>query len=516
MHPATRPADLPGSGDAHGTRRQIRGSSLLLVGRLMALASKLLAQVVLVRYLSVADYGVWAYGLSIVALLGGFAHLSLDRAVTRFTAIYHERGEHARFFGVIALVTVIVAATGALFVGGTYALQGHLAPLLNQPADSVALLLVLVLLVPLEALDTLMLAILASLGATRAIFIRRFVMAPGIQLGAVLLLALLGAPVRFLAWAYVGGAVAGVVISLWLLVGILRAQGLLRVLREHGVQMPAGELFRFSVPLMTSDWLAAMIESSGTLVLGYFYTTADVAVFRTVFPLAVLNKIVIHSFGTLYEPAVSRLFARGDARGIAALYWETTLWIAVLTFPVFALTFVAATPLTVLLYGTRYEAAGTILSVLAVGQFLQAVSGFNGMTIKAVGRVHSLVVINLLALLANVVVTLLLVPPFGAMGAAVALTITLVVHNVLKQVGLYRATGIALPERRLHRPFAAVGGAIAAFAVLLVLDVRLVPVLVAAAVAASGLVLLRARRDLRIAEVFPELGRNRYLRVLLT
>src|SRR5690606_18109534 len=181
-----------------------------------------------------------------------------------FTAIYHGRGEHARFFGVIALVTIVVVATGALFVGGTFALQDQLGALLNQPAESVTLLLILVVLVPLEALDTLMLAILASLGATRAIFIRRFVMAPGIQLGAVLLLTLLDARVTFLAWAFVGGALFGVAVSVWLLFGILREQGLLTSLRASGVQMPVGELFRFSVPLMTSDWLAAMIDRTST------------------------------------------------------------------------------------------------------------------------------------------------------------------------------------------------------------------------------------------------------------
>ncbi|HEX6631866.1 MAG TPA: polysaccharide biosynthesis C-terminal domain-containing protein, partial [Gemmatimonadaceae bacterium] len=187
-----------------------------------------------------------------------------------------------------------------------------------------------------------------------------------------------------------------------------------------------------------------------------------------------------------------------------------------LTFPIFALTFAVSTPLTVLLYGARYEAAGTLLAILAVGQYLQAVSGFNGMTIKAVGRVNYLVVINLLALGVNVAVTLLLVPPFGPVGAAVALTTTLVIHNVLKQVGLHRATAIGVPERRLVRPFAMVAGTIGALATLLVLRVASPVLLVAAAAGAVVMVLRHARHHLRIAEVFPELARIRYLRILFT
>lgn len=497
-------------------RGHIRGSSLLLVGRVMALVSKLVAQVVLVRYLSVADYGIWAYGLSVVALLGGFAHLSLDRAVTRFAAIFHERGQHAHFFGVIVLVTATVLATGLLFVGGMYAFEEQVAGVLRQSERSVALLLILVLLVPLEAFDTLLLAILASLGETRAIFVRRFVVAPGIQLGAVLLLAALGAPVAFLAWAYVAGGLFGVLLSSWMLLGILRDRGLLRALRDHGVCVPARELIQFSIPMMTSDWLAMMIESSGTLVLGYFYATEHVALFRTVFPLAALNKIVTQSFATLYEPAVARLFAKGDAGGIAALYWQTQTWIGVLAFPIFALTFAAATPLTRLLYGEQYAAGGLLLSILAIGQYVHAVSGFNGVTIKAVGRVRLLVVINLAALAVNIVVTLLLVPPYGTVGAAVALAVTLVAHNVMKQVGLRRATGIAMPSRGVARPLGVIALGAAGLAVLLLVsESRPVP-LVLGAVGASLLVLASAKRSLRVMEVFPELGRVRLLRPLLT
>lgn len=496
--------------------RQIRGSSLLLAGRINSLAVKLVAQVIVVRYLSMADYGTWAYSLSIVAMLGGFAHLSLDRAVTRFVSIYHQQAQYPRFFGTIVLVTAMVLTTGLLFVGGVYLFDEQVARLLGKQEHTLALLFIMIFLVPLEALDALFIAIIASFGSARSIFLRRYVLAPAVHLSVVVLLVMLHADITFLAVGYVFGALLGAATSAWLLVRILREQGLLRELRTHGLHVPARELFVFSLPLMTSDWLAVMMESSGTLVLGYLYDAEYVALFRTVFPLAVLNQVVIQSFGTLYEPAVSRSFAKQDGRSIRDLYWQTTLWITVLSFPIFAFTFAAATPLTVLFYGERYEAAGMILTVLALGQYIQAVSGFNGKTIKAVGEVRSLVVINLVTLVVNLVVTVLLVPPLGAMGVAVSLTITFIVHNALKQVGLYRATGIALPSRQLARPFVGVGVGITALSLLLFSGVRSPAVLFLAAVVISLFVLADARRTLRIMEVFPELGRIRFLSLLLT
>ena len=46
-------------------RRQIRGSTLLLVGQLLAKGVNFGVQVLIVRYLSKSDYGALAYALSI-------------------------------------------------------------------------------------------------------------------------------------------------------------------------------------------------------------------------------------------------------------------------------------------------------------------------------------------------------------------------------------------------------------------------------------------------------------------
>lgn len=496
-------------------RKQIRGSSLLLAGRILSVGAKMAAQVLVVRYLSTSDYGSWTYGLAAVAFLGGFAHLSLDRAVSRFASIYHEEKQYERFFGVIALVLLTVLVTGALFVASVQLAPGFVNRLTGGDALTAGLLLVMVWLVPMEALDTLLIALFATFSRPRAIFFRRYIVTPAVQVGVVLMLIALSADVRFLAYGYVGGTLIGVLISLGLLVKILREQGLLRLVRPGNIAMPVKELFGFSAPLMTSDWLTALTHSSGALVLGYLYTAEHVALFRVVMPIAVANQIVIQSFNLMYVPLASRLFARGDNAGINDLYWITTLWIAVLSFPIFALTFAVATPLTVLLYGARYEAAGTVLAILAVGQFVQAALGFNGSTIKVYGRVKMLVFINLGALLVNVVLTVILIPLFGVVGAAVAMSATMIAHNLFKQLGLRTAADFPLFDLRYAKPFGMIVAGMGALAVLKLMGITNPIVLVVAAALVSLAVLLRARQLLGVGEMFPELTRHPLIRRVL-
>src|SRR5262245_24928737 len=72
------------------TTKYIRDSSLLLVGRLLAMAAGLAVQVLTVRYLSKSDYGAFAYALSVVSLGTTVVLIGLDKTITRFVSIYHE------------------------------------------------------------------------------------------------------------------------------------------------------------------------------------------------------------------------------------------------------------------------------------------------------------------------------------------------------------------------------------------------------------------------------------------
>ena len=104
----------PKTNKKDGTRRQIRGSSLLLVGRFLSKGVNFAVQVLTVRYLAKEDYGFYAYAVAMVALASTVNAMALDKAMARFAAIYHERGDYPRIFGALALVIGIIAVLGAV------------------------------------------------------------------------------------------------------------------------------------------------------------------------------------------------------------------------------------------------------------------------------------------------------------------------------------------------------------------------------------------------------------------
>ncbi len=500
-------------GDA--TRKQIRGSSLLLAGRFISTGLNFVSQVLIVRQLTQVDYGAWTYALSIVAFFHGISTLGLRRGITRFVPIYHERDQYDKLFGTIFMVLITIAATGVVIIGSFHMFPEMLTQIINDKSQPIFVVLILIFMVPVEAMDGLLISLFASLASPKAIFFRNHILAPILKLSVVVLLVVFNSTVMFLAYGWLAANAFGVVIYIVMLLTMMRKRGFFKRLNFKTVNMPAKEIFAFAIPLMTSDLVNIVMHSADTLLLGYFCDASEVAKYRVVLPAAHFNKIVMTSFALLYTPLAARLFAKDDFKGINDLYWRTAIWMAILSFPVFALTFSLAKPLTLSLYEARYESSWIFLSMMSFGYYFNVVLGFNGLTLKVLHRVKYVVVINAVASLLSIALALVLIPRYGALGAAIATTSAMIVHNILKQVGLKQAAGLHLFERQYLSFYLIIAaGGLSLFAVQYFLTANIY-VAVAAASAVSLVILLLTRDKLHVEETFPELLRFPFLKTIL-
>ena len=180
-----------------------------------------------------------------------------------------------------------------------------------------------------------------------------------------------------------------------------------------------------------------------------------------------------------------------------------------------ALTFSLAEPLTSTLFGVRYEDSATYLTLLSLAYYFNAALGFNGLTLKVFGKVRFIVVISILAAIVNIGLNFLLIPRYGALGAAIGTASTLIAHNIMKQVGLRMGTGISLFQRRDAPVYLSIA---AGAAILLIVHALFAPPfavgLVLAAVISLAVLALN-RRALRAAQTFPELARFRLFRIIV-
>jgi O-antigen/teichoic acid export membrane protein len=260
--------------------------------------------------------------------------------------------------------------------------------------------------------------------------------------------------------------------------------------------------------------LAITLFASDAVIVGWISGPEEVAMLQATQPLASGNLIIFYALIPLFIPTASRLFAGGDRAKGEQLYATCSLWVAVFTFPVAALTIGCAATLTETLFGQRYADAAVILAIMSVGQYMLAVFGLGGLTLKAHGVLRSLGVANVVVTAINLGVNIVLVQHLGAFGAAVGTTLTICLLTLVKFFIVRRELGISPVDRRLARALLQV---VALTGTLLFINVALRPGLgidIVLVVLASLLLLWTSRRDLALLRVFPEAARVPLLRVL--
>lgn len=487
------------------TTDQIKGSAVLMSGRVVEVLANMVVQVLVVRYLSKGDYGTFAYALSFVATLRIIVTLGHGRTITRFFAIYEERKQYDKLFGTILMEFSIIGAMGLACFVGAWAMQAWLGATLAQDPRVVSVLLVVVVLAPFEALDEIMEGLFAVFARPKAVFLRRYVLSPALKLCVVVLLVVSGRGVMFLAVGYVAVSVAGLAVYLPVMLRVLRERQILEHFRWRSASMPVREVFSFSVPLLSAEFVLISIDTVSVMILGFYKGPGAVAAFRAIRPAATLNSFVMRSFNLLFLPLVSRMYERSDEAALREAYWRTSVWIAVLTFPMFAVTFVFAEEMTVTLFGARYRDSSVYLAILALGYYLNAALGFNASLLQVFGRLRYLVVVNTAAATSNIALCLLLVPAHGALGVALAASFAMVLQNLLNQLGL-RRIGIGALSLTHARVYASIVIAVSALWVLKgVLDPGIVVSVVLAGAGAAAVFAVN-RHLLGVLDMYPGLA----------
>lgn len=484
-------------------RDHLRGSSLMMGGRVISMLINMIVQVVAVRYLGKSDYGVFAYALSVASLGASACLLGQDRSLSRFLALADDDEEYGRGQGVIAvaMATVFLLGTAiAALIIGLHAVGIDV----TTDEHAITAMLILVAASPFMGLDTVFLSVFAVIAKPTAIFWRRHVVAPMLRLASVLLIVVTSGSVEHLAAAYLISGIVGVGLYVVFAVRVLRNHPLGQ---PHTRSYPVGDMLRYGAPMVTSDIALALRATLVVIFLEALRSVEEVGAFRAVLPIAQLNVVALQSFRILYLPVASRLFGRDDVRGVSDLYWQSVAWLTIGTFPIFVATFSLAGPTTQLLFGDEFASSASVLAVLAAGYYVSSALGLNALTLKASGRVGIVVAVDGITSAVAVPLNLVLISQYGAMGAAISTTAILLFQNALVHLGLRRV----IPELRFPPSHVVIYAWVAAAAsITLAVELLVGPPIVVSfllGVLTTAVVLMANHQVLKIGDSFPEAAR---------
>jgi O-antigen/teichoic acid export membrane protein len=427
-----------------GTRPRAEGFALIGLGvgaRFIGMAAGALAGLattaLAVRLLGTSSYGALAFAFSASAVFAGVARLGLEPAVARSVVILQ---------GTRDVPGMARVATGAFTLVALTGLAGAAATLLVIELASHGLgggtKLVLGGCLGLVLYGSNATAVAAALAraAGRVAVMELAILVPALgKLAAVALLAALDlADLRWVAAGYALGAVAGVAVS-WRVSRV--------VLGSARVFLPglaaAREMLTGSLPFAVTGLATIVISRFDVVVLGLTGTRIEVGAYEPALKVVEQAMLLVPLlFVAQYLPVASRVFARRDDAEFRELYVGVSKLAFVVAFP--AVILFAAFPETTLhtLYGAGFPAGGLVVWLLLPGFVVNLAFGLNSSALAAVGDRRALTRTGVIATAAMIVLALLLVPRFGAEGAAAATSATYVILNAVVAFELARTAGV--------------------------------------------------------------------------
>lgn len=381
--------------------------------------------VLLARSLGAGGYGVYAFAFSLVSLIAVPAQLGVPQLLVREIARYRFQKEWGLLRGLLRRSNQIVVgfslALGAVAAGVAWFLYSR-ADLVQTETFLWALPLI-----PLIALGNIRGAALRGLRRVIQGQLPEMVLRPGFLLllaGGTLLFSTLTPSVAMALHALAAALAFGA--------------GTVMLVRFVPVETSNAEpqyetraWIHSMVPLSLLAGMSVVNSQTDIVMLGLFTASEEVGIYRAATQGATLVVFLLSAINMVIAPYISQLSTAGDKARLQRLATTSARAILLAAFPVALVFVVYGETVLALVFGVEYASGHAPLAILCVGQLVNAAAGSVGLLLNMAGYERDTARGVAVATGSNVVLNLLLIPPFGMNGAAIATAVTLVIWNSL-------------------------------------------------------------------------------------
>lgn len=413
---------LKNSFDEH-MQEVVSGAAIALVLKVLGAGLTFLFNLVLARTLGAEGAGLYFLALTVTTIATVFGRIGLDNTILRFIAANASVNDWSAVKGVyvksmkLALIASSFSATALFVFAQVLADKVFQIPELFIPVRWMSFAVVPMTIVMLHA------QALKGLKRIRDSFIVFGVGVPAISLAAFLLLNK-SYDVKMAVWAYTFAAI------LTALLGVILWYIATPQLRKVLASFRTNELLKSSMPLFWVSSLNMLITMTGTFTLGIWGTKEDVGLYSMASRTVMLMSLILTSVNSISAPKFAELYRKKDMVALGATTRNTARLMTLVASPLLLL-FIIAPKWVMGMFGEEFQKGGILLSILAIGQFVNVATGSVGYLLMMSGKEkimrNNVAFVGMMSVILNV----LLVPLYGAFGAVIATTVCLVSQNLI-------------------------------------------------------------------------------------
>jgi O-antigen/teichoic acid export membrane protein len=417
-------------------------------GRIAAIISSFVLNLVLARSLAPSDYGVYFVVMSTMIILATVGTVGMDRVAVRFVAARKAMGEWGDVRAVIArCLRTVLAATALLCVVFYLLVPWFFTQVVKVPA-AIALSGLMVLWLLFSTIQRQLAETFRGLNDIRGATLFGGLRNNGILTSVLTCSAIL---VLWASGTITLTTVFTATVCTSLLVVIVAGWTLRHRLRAMGASPQAGASFGEWNTLKVLHegwplWLASLIAVLRAQVNGWFaagFDSADqVALFAVADRFALLLTAPLTIVNMLLPPVVAELYARGQIKRMERVVQAVGGLASLPCIVILALIVLAGSRALGFLFGDHYEAAYPMLIVLCIGQIAAIVTGSWQVVLPMTGLRRETLRISAWAMVVQFACSITGGYLAGALGVAVGATAGVIAGNILGMITAHRHLGI--------------------------------------------------------------------------
>lgn len=207
--------------------------------------------------------------------------------------------------------------------------------------------------------------------------------------------------------------------------------------------MTAGMFWRFTGPRAISSIAQLAMARADILLVAAIRGPVEAAIYTAATRFVVVGQFVVQALSMGVQPRIAELASTADYEEAGRLYRLATTWLVLLTWPLYLTTAVLASQV-LTLFGDAYRGreAVAVVTIMSLAMLVATGSGMVEVFLNMAGQSAWTLMNALVALSTMIGLDLLLIRPYGAVGASVAWATAIAVQNTVALGMLFRAYGL--------------------------------------------------------------------------
>jgi len=416
----------------------VKESGINFSGSLMGTILNYMILMVITRFLSPKEYGVFVLAQAIVYVSLVFVLLGTPRALDRFIPLFNEKGEYGKtkslIFDILRMALVTNLIVGASIFGFSKLISLHVFNELRLES----VLKIMIFTLPMLSINEIV--SYAFIGYKELRF-QVYIQQLGLPLLKIMMAAIcltLGFGLMGWTWMYLFSVTGSSLIALY----FSKKHIFAKFSSIPSVHVSFKNIFSYSWPLSFGLILIILYGQFDLLFLGYFRNSEEVAIYKIYLQVITIFSLVILSFAQIFKPTASELLGRNNLKEIKEIYQRISKWVFNINGIILSILLLFGPALIKIFFTRIYFREPLALFILATGNFLSSSLGPTARTLEAFGNTKLWLLNSILMISFNGGLNFVLIPKYGLIGAAISHSISLIIGGLAGLIEIYVLHGL--------------------------------------------------------------------------